>query len=143
MIQPNGTDAKDIALHFIKLTDGRATPDIIKKTIIQAKSLLSCGYTKQEIMDTIDFLIDVKKKQLYSLGYVNSCINNVLREIKSIESKEKTKQIKTTIDSEREEIKVDEQSKQRNRDKLSRFGVQPRFGEKFDFDLFKEPGQND
>lgn len=138
MIQVNGTDAKDIALHFINVTVGRATPMIIKKTIIQAKTLLESGYTKDEILKVITYLIDKKEIQMYSLGYVGTCINNVLKETTQQEVKE---QVKAAItyeqESKRDEVASDGESTQRNRDKVNRFGIQPRFREKFDFDLFE------
>jgi hypothetical protein len=140
-VQANGTDAKDIALHFIHKTTGRATPAIMQKTVIQAKSLLSCGYTKSEIIRVIDFILDVKGKQLYSIGYVNACINDVLKELRQIDEKgnvkEVMKHIEEHLQQEQKEVNDDDESTQRNRDKLSRFGVQPRFGKELDFNLFE------
>ena len=106
-VQPNGTDAKDIALHFVDMTTGRATPTIMKKTIIQAKVLLSNGYTKDEIIKTIDHIIS-KGIEMYSLGYVNASINDILREIQKIESSKKVEEqkikLEETIKSEGKEV---------------------------------------
>jgi hypothetical protein len=149
-VQANGTDAKDIALHFIRVTVERATPSVISRTVVQAKSLLNSGYTKQEIIKAIDYLVDVKKVQMYSLGYVSACINEVLKAITSEESKEKAKIEKEKLAesiknaaSEVVGVSDDGESTERNRRKSAAFGIESRFGEKLDFDLFKEHRQDD
>lgn len=140
---PNGTDAKDIALYFIKLTQGRATPSIIAKTIRQAKTLLSREYTKQEIIKVIDYIILEKKYDVYSLGYINTCINDVLREIKKKKEQEELQRKKEEIRKKLasgvtcSEVKDDGKSTERNREKARRLGVQSRFREKFNFDMFE------
>lgn len=140
---PNGTDAKDIALYFIKLTQGRATPSIIAKTIRQAKTLLSHEYTKQEIIEVIDYIILEKKYDVYSLGYINTCINDVLREIKKKKEQEelqkKKEEVRKQLASEVtcSEVKDDGKSTERNRKKARRLGVQSRFREKFNLDMFE------
>ena len=149
-IKANGTHAKEIALHFINLTNGRATPQIMKKTVSQAKSLLTSGYTKEEIVSVIDFLIITKKLDIFSLGYINASINDALREIaktKEIEEKEKAKEaIRQQIESQqasiRSEVAKDDESTKRNREKARRIGVQSRFGKKFDFDMFEGQRQD-
>lgn len=141
MIQPNGTHAKDIALHFINVTAGRATPAIMKKTVNQAKSLLRSGYTKDEIISVIDYIIKKKGIQIYSLGYINASINDVLKELKLEDIKEKHKNLEGLLEDEqrkqRNEVRDDGESTQRNRNKADGFGVQSGFGKKFDFDLFE------
>lgn len=139
-------DAKEIAFHFFDATQTRATKSIIARTIVQAKSILNDGYTKEEIISVIDYLIKVKKVELYSIGYISSAINNVLREVKKQQDSEtriliaeQTQQeISATIENQRNEVKINDESSQRNQDKLNRFGVQPRFGKEFDFDMFKK-----
>lgn len=143
-VKPNGTDAKDIALYFIKVTTERATPAIIAKTVSQAKALLQIGYTKKQILDVIDRIVE-KGITMYSLGYVSACINDVLRELKELESIEVKKLQSATIKKEieshqelqRSEVNDDGESTKRNRDKLDRFGNESRVGKKFDFDMFK------
>lgn len=139
-------DAKQIAFYFFDKTETRATKAIISKTIIQAKSILNAGYSLEEIIDVIDYLIDVKKVNLFSLGYISSAISNVLNEInkhKSLESKsqiaEETKKAMSLLMKEQQcEVVVDNESKQRNADKISGFSFQSRLREKFDFDMFEE-----
>lgn len=141
-VKPNGTDAKEIALHFFDMTTGKATPAIMGKTINQVKSILRSGYTKEEIIKTIDYIVDVKGVNMYSFGYVNASINSILMEIKEKEKAEKEreqrKEIEKQVTASAKEVKADDESKERNRNKLRRFGVQSRFGEKFDFDMFEE-----
>lgn len=140
------SDARLIAFHYFDKTKSKTTKAIMTKTIGQAKSLLTDGYTVEEITNVIDYIIDVKKINMYSLGYVNYSINNILREIvksKEIQYKQKladetNKQIASTNESSRNEVKIDDKSTNRNKNKLERFGVQPRFGEEFNFDMFEE-----
>lgn len=145
-VKPNATDAKDIALYFLKETGvERMTSQIVAKTVIQAKSLLSAGYKKDEIIMVIDKIIS-KGVHMYSLGYVSSAINDVLREIKDEQKEEKDKQIKQNlrqqIDKEmqnrRTEVDEDDERAERNRQKAGKLGVQSRKREKFNFDMFKE-----
>lgn len=136
-IPVNGTDAKDIALHFIELTTGKATPSIIAKTIQQAKNLLKYGYTKTEIISVIDYLITVKHVDLFSLGYVNTSINNVLREIKNNKPKTTSHPTFQTY-QDRNEVMANDESTNRNKSKLNRFGVKSRFGEEFAIDMFEK-----
>lgn len=135
-MKANGTDAKGIALHFIDSTTQKATRQIMSKTILQAKSLLESGYTKDEIISVIDFVINEKHVDMYSLGYVNASINDVLREIKQKKSVEESKakseeiqkQLTSVQEEQRNEVKDDGESTQRNRSKIDRFGTQSRFG---------------
>jgi len=144
-MKANGTDAKSIALHFVETTTQKATRQIMSKTILQAKSLLEAGYTLEEIKEVIDFVVNVKHVNMYSLGYVGASINDVLREIKEKKSVEDNKakseeiqrQLTSIQEEQRNEVKDSGESTQRNRTKLDRFGTQSRFGEKFDFDMFE------
>ena len=145
-VVPNGTDAKDIALYFIDITSTRTTPAIVAKTIIQAKELLKHNYTKEEIISVIDYLIDVKKVNIYSLGYISSSINDTLREINEIKKREiALKQIQETkeklaiaFESTRNEVSDNSKTGERNREKASRTSFQSRLGEKFNFDMFEK-----
>lgn len=144
-IKANGTDAKDIALHFVSMVDIKPTPSIMSRTIKQVKTLLEHEYSKQSIIDVINFIVDVKKVKMYSFGYVSISIDDVLKEIKEQQSvefnKTKSKEMQEKLTSiqiqQRHEVMNDEESTQRNKNKLNRFGAQSRFGEKFDFDMFE------
>jgi len=138
----NGTDAKDVALHFLRETGvERTTPAIIAKTISQAKGILTAGYTKDEVISVIDHLI-AKGVAMYSIGYVSHAINDILREIKGKELKEKAKLVTQQLQEEqskvRSEVTSDGNSTNRNKSKANRLGVQSRLGEKFNFDMFEE-----
>lgn len=139
--KPNGTDAKDIALHFLRETGvERVTPAIIAKTISQAKNILKAGYTKEEIISVIDHVIN-RGVTMYSIGYVSHAINDVLRDIEEKELKAKAKLVAQQLQEEqaksRSEVTSDGESATRNQDKARRFGVQSRVGKKFDFDMFE------
>lgn len=138
----DGTSAKNIAIHFLDRTTERYTPAMVAKTIVQSKSILKSGYTEEEIIEVIDYLIDVVGVNMYSIGYVSHAINNVLADI----NREKNKKI---IEEQRKEIEkmssemqsnkevVDDKSKQRNKRKLDRFGNESRVGKKPYSDLFE------
>ena len=148
-VPTNGTHAKEIALHYLNATDQRATPSIMVKTVSQAKSILSAGYTKEEIIRVIDAIVE-KGVVMYSIGYVSACINDVLREIKVKEDAEKAKaqakieaeRMATTALEKRNEVTTDVESTERNRSKAGRFGVQSRFGKKHNFDMFEKHGED-
>lgn len=143
MKKANGTVAKDIALYFLDLTTDRYTPSVIAKTINQAKQLLEADYTKEEIISVIDYVLDNAKTKIYSLGYINHCINDVLRNINEQKEKEIIKELieqakieqASTIDDGSEVI---DESKERNRQKVERTCIQSRVREKFDFNLLEE-----
>lgn len=143
MTKANGTDAKDIGLYFLKATGvERATPAIIGKTIAQVKHILEAGYTKEEIIITIDHIL-AKGIKMYSIGYVSHAINDALREIEQEELKRKakeiTKQLEQSHAEKRSEVKHDDESTERNREKARRLqsSVQSRKREKFNFDMFE------
>ena len=141
----NGTEAKDIALHFVSMAELKTTPQIMSKTVLQAKTLLEHEYTKEEIIEVIDFIVNEKKATMYSLGYVNASINDVLREIKEkksveinkVKSEEVQRQLTSIQEKQRNEVIDGGESTQRNRKKLDRFGSKSRFGEKYNFDMFE------
>lgn len=137
-IQPDGTAAKDIALYFIRITGGSLSTSNVGKTIIQAKKLLSLGYKKQNIIDVIDYLI-ASNINIYSLGYLFSCIESTLNTLE-VAKKAKTEKEKLTLANQQQQSEVvsNLESSERNKRKLKQFGVQSRFGEKFNFDLFEE-----
>lgn len=141
MVKANGTIAKDIAIHFLNQTQERYTSAMVGKTIVQAKRMLEAGYTKQEIMDSIDYVVDKTSVQMYSLGYIETAINSILEKIeldkKQKEIDEKIKQMKREYVTKRDEVKHDK-STERNKSKLDGFGLKPRFGEEFTIDMPEE-----
>ena len=137
----NGTIAKEIAIHFLDRTQERYTPSMVAKTIIQTKSIMKSGYTKEEIIDVIDYIVDEGKVNMYSVGYVSSAINDVLAKI----NKEKTQKLiaeqKKEMEEKFSEIDnnevVDIESGQRNKTKLDRFGAESRKRKESYSDLFE------
>jgi len=134
--QVDGTLAKDIALYFVVKCDIRATSSTYARTTNQAKSLLESGYTFDEIKAVIDYVVEVEKVDLYSLGYINSSITTLIK--KAIKHRDAPlhrqvyeEQLKIVN---REELKSDESS-ERNREKTRSIGTKSRFGEKFNFDI--------
>ena len=141
MVKANGTIAKDVALYFLDMTTDRYTSSIVAKTINQAKQLLEAGYTKEEIISVIDYITTKTSVKMYSLGYVNHCINEVLNKINE---ENKAKQIREIIEQGKLEQAttidrgdIDNESTKRNREKVSRLNIQSRQRKKFDFDMLE------
>lgn len=137
------SDAKDIAIYFVNSTNMKASKALMSRTIVQAKSMLSDGFTKDEIMKTIDYVINVKKVDLRSLGYINVVISDLLPQVLKHEAQLSTqnvgKELAAFIEASRSEVRGNDESTNRNKSKLNGFGLQPRFGEKLDFDMFERP----
>ena len=146
-VQPNGTHAGEIARHFVKATGIRVTSSIMGKTVNQAKKLLDAGFTKAEIIASIDHVVD-QGIEIYSLGFLDHCIDRCLREIKQKQIEEESRIMKEEFERKKaeeqhaiaEEVKVDVESAKRNREKADRLrsSVQSRVREKFNFDMFEE-----
>lgn len=145
-IHPNGTDAKDIALYFLKVTGQPVTSPIVSRTIGQVKRLLDQRYTKQQMLDVIDYIIIKQKKNVYSFGYINSCIKDVLDELNEQAKQERYKEVaqrmEQTLEEEmkklRAEVKTIDDSTERNKQKAQRFSSKSREREKYSFDLFEK-----
>ncbi len=121
----SSTKAKKIALYFLETTNNRATSAIISKTINQVKNLLSNGYTEDEIIEVIDY-INAKGVNMFSFGYVNVCINNVLHEIEQIKQNQTKTNLRKAIRNEMAQQEMVEVIRHTtaNKDKADRFGVQ-------------------
>lgn len=136
------SDAKEIAVYFVNTTDVKASKSLMSKTIVQAKSLLSDGFTKEEIIKTIDHVIKVMKIVPYSFGYVNVVISDVLPKINKLEAQQSAKiaqeEMMEFIEASRNEVRGNDESTNRNKSKLNGFGVKSKFGEELDFDIFTE-----
>lgn len=140
-----GKDAKEVAIHFMKLTEQRITPAIMGKTIKQTKSLLEAGFTKREIIEVMDYVIHVKRVEVWSVGYFSACINDALRELKEIQEAEQRAERLDELNRQREEalanqtneVTTNDESAQRNRDKAKQFGAQSRKRTKFNLDMFE------
>lgn len=117
------SQASSVAKYFVKATDLRVTRAIMAKTVNQAKSLLNHGYTEQEIIEVINHII-ARGTSMYSLGYVNTCINNVLHELNEIKQKQTKTDLKQTIRQMVKQEKVEVKThKSNNRNKSSKFGL--------------------
>lgn len=140
-MKADGTIAKEIAIYFLDKTADRFTPSVVAKTIIQTKTILESGYSKDEILSVIDYIIDVKKVDMYSIGYVSHAINDILKEMNKEEEikklREERKKQSEAFKSQEKEVEVDLESKQRNQSKLDRFGTESRKREEPYSDLFK------
>lgn len=142
----NGTHAKEVAIHFLNATtDGRYTRLMIAKTINIAKSILTSGFTKEEIIAVIDYFVN-KGVNMYSLGYISATIGDALKEVqkdvRSREAQQEMQKLEEHAKSQQSEVSVNDESAERNRAKLTRFGVQSGVREKHHFDLFEGHGQD-
>ena len=97
---------REIALYFFLVTEQRYTSAVIAKTINQAKQLLESGYTANEIKKTIDYIVNNTSTKMYSLGYINTCINKVLEDVKG---KRKGRRYNVLLHNKRKIIAVDKE----------------------------------
>lgn len=75
---------------------------------------------------------------MYSIGYINTCINSVLKDAVKYKIIKQTRQeIASAKEVKQEEVITDGDSRERNRNKADRLGVKSRFGEELDFDMFE------
>src|SRR6185312_1688419 len=143
-IQPNPTDAKTLALHFLELTNNRLERNTIQRTIIQVKNVLAEGYSYDDIVKTIDYVL-ARKAGVYSFGYIAASIEDVIKEIRLAEEKDELdkraedvrRQMIASAEQQRGKVDDCDESTERNREKAKRLGIQPRFGAKFNFDMFE------
>lgn len=139
----NPTEAKEIALEWLKLLGNKPTPPLMARTIKQVKGLMQVGFSDEEIRYTMEYVVRTNPN-IYSFGYVEACINDVLRKRAEEKRKEKSKQISESLQKQaiaivtsESEVANDDESSERNRRKAERLGVQSRFREKSYFNLFE------
>lgn len=141
----NPTVAKDIALEWLALLGQRPTPPLMARLIKQVKGLMEVGFTDEEIRYAMDYIVSIKP-DVYSFGYVESSINDVLRKRKEEEQRKKEllikqeveKQILSNISITKEsEVAIGDETSERNQRKAERLGIQSRKREKSYFHLFE------
>lgn len=140
-MKANPTVAKEIAVHFIKLTDSIITPQLMSRTIKQIKGLMEAGFTDEEIQYTIDEAFRLKPN-IYSFSYIEACINDVLRKRKeALHKEEMERKKKEVFDAPTivvSEVLLQDETTNRNRQKAKNFGVRTGERKKHYFDLFEE-----
>lgn len=138
-VQPNGTHAKEIALHFLKLANQPVTKTTVARTIKQAKSLLDEGYSRDEVFTVMERVFEVRKVNIHSFGYITSCMEQVLDDMRAAKQAVHIKAASDeAIFKQRNEVETHDQSTERNRSKADRTKFQSRLGKKYDFDMFEE-----
>jgi|SRR5690554_959146 len=137
------TEAKEIALEWLKLLGNKPTPPLMARTVKQVKGLMQVGFSDEEIRYTMEYVVRTNPN-VYSFGYVEACINDVLRKRAEEKRKEESKQVSeslqkqtTAIVTSESEVTSDDESSERNRRKAKRFSVQSRLREKSYFNLFE------
>lgn len=134
-------NATDVYFYFIKKIKGeeRVSKTEISKGITQAKRLL-INYDANDIIRTIDYLIDVKKANVYAFGYISAAIDDTLKVLREIDEKERLKELVAEqtklLNLAVEEIQDD--STNRNKEKVIGGSNKCRVGKKFDFDLITQ-----
>ena len=128
----NPTDAKDIALHFYDKKGWRVDANM-GRTVNTVKSLLKYGYTKDEIISVVDYVMDKTKKDIRSFGYFNYVMNEVLDKIKQSDAKQSN--LKQPLPPVKE---MSSESTKHNKQKLSSRNSKSNVGKKYNFDMFEE-----
>jgi hypothetical protein len=139
----NPTEAKEIALEWLKLLGNKPTPPLMARTVKQVKGLMQVGFSDEEIRYTMEHVVRTNPN-VYSFGYVEACINDVLRKRAEEKQKQENKQISENLKNQtasivtsESEVTKDDESSERNRRKAKRLGVQSRVREKYYFNLFE------
>lgn len=131
------TDARTIALEFCKQAFDKPTKSQIARTVIQAKQILSEGYSVDDTLLTLDYALNVKRVNMYSLGYLKVTMGDLLPQAVAHRDKEKAKkEQQALIEAQRNAEEVNDA--ERNRTKARGYGVQSGFGKKHSFDMLEE-----
>lgn len=140
----NPTEAKEVALEWLSLKGYKPTPVMMSRLISQIKGLMEVGFTKDDIIYTINYVLGFKP-DVRSFGYIEASINDVLRKRDELKKKteakqEVAKQLElepiTVINSE-SEVVVSDETTERNRRKAERIGIKPGERTKHYFNLFE------
>lgn len=140
----NPTDAKEVALEWLKLKGDKPTPPVMSRLIYQIKGLMENGFEKDDIMYTIKHVLQVKP-DVYSFGYIEASINDVLRQRDALKQAQQAKeqvakQIEAVpivaIDGE-SEVESSDETTERNRRKAERINAKSRERTKHYFHLFE------
>ena len=141
----NPTVAKDIALEWLALLGQRPTPPVMARLIKQVKGLMEVGFNDEEIRYAMNHITSIKP-DVYSFGYVEASINDVLRKRKEEQQREQELLIKKEVDKQllstisitkESEVAIGDETTERNKRKAARLGQQSRFREKHYFHLFE------
>jgi len=141
----NPTSAKDIALEWLALLGLRPVPAQMGRIIKQVKGLMEVGFSDEEIRYAMNYVVSTKPN-VYSFGYIEMCINDVIRKKRLEEQRIQEKLIKEQINKQvleqisithESEVAEGDETSERNRRKAERFGVQSRVREKSYFHLFE------
>lgn len=88
-------DAKDLAFLFFNSFSVKYNNQLIAKTLVQAKSLLEMGYTKEDVENTIEYLAQIKQ-DVYSFGFINKTISQYVH--KANYEKERKNAVKKEVE---------------------------------------------
>ena len=127
------TDAKEVALYFCEAKQiNPSQKGVMPSAINNAKRLLADGWSVDEIMETIDYVLNTNPS-VYSLGYLSFCIESVQEKIQKKRSalidKAAVQQATQRAESEVKEIEYDAR---RNDEK---FNTKSSIRKKRNFDL--------
>lgn len=141
----NPTQAKELAVLFLNLSNQKVTKSNMPRTIRAVKDLMSGGVSYEDIKYAVETMLS-RKPDIYSFNYIVMGIDDVLDERKKLLAQEEGKKLKRDaekslmeslkVTSESEVVQSDETA-ERNRRKAEGLGIQSRFREKHYFDLFE------
>lgn len=128
------SDVQEIIRHYAIKT-GKTT-GAFGRMSMQAKQLLQ-RYTKEQIIQTIDYVVDVRKVRMYSFTYIVVAIEETLAifEKQELHKQLELEKVAYQASLSPSEVKTDVDSSERNKSKSSRFGKQSRFGAESNIDL--------
>lgn len=133
----NPTEAKEIALEFLKLIGQDPSRGVMARTIKAIKGLMENNYSSDDIRYVMNHCVEYVPN-LFSFMYIVRVIDDVLakRDAKPYQ-KEVTIITPVKVGAE-SEVKGADEATERNRNKTSRFGIQSGFRKKSYLDMLKE-----
>lgn len=134
------TDAQEIARYFTALTGIQHSHFEYSRIVMIAKQILLMRHSKSDIIRVIDYLIKRKRVRVTSLVYVKKCMDDVLyvllQEDKQEEMRIAVENMHNNVEKVRE-VRKENESTERNRNKARRFGVKSGFREEHYLNLLK------
>lgn len=111
------------------------TSNVYARTTANVKKLNE-QYTLEQMIETIDYIRDYKKVDMYSFGYIMAVIDDAQKEIQQIKYSATAEEEREKMKEYKSEVNINESTN--NINKAARFGVQRRFGEKSNLHMFEE-----
>jgi hypothetical protein len=134
--------AERVVEHLISRTKSVIDSGFRSRQLRIAQHLLQT-HDEEQIISAINHTFLVKKINIYSLHFFTNTIDGILKEVRDKKIADAIREQQDSVAATHfGEVRIDEESAKRNRDRAERLGVQSRFGKKFNLDLLERPGED-